>query len=325
MSDCIKCGSKKAYWMIHDKENKAEYYCDPCFKKYDLADYKKEMDDYHKKKRLEKSGLIDSEMRKPIVEYFNEASMFNGIDRNTKLKIISDYKDNPQDISNFISQYSIQDQIDRDNWSRIIGLIEILGKIGGKTTVSFLTSIIDVRTEEAIDYGSIQIAAANALKDTGDTSCLPSLRSLMTYIRPENNDNSIKAIVDYLELKQANKNRSNKSKDAKETTGSPKPEKTARHCPECDQQVEIAAITCPSCKKPLYSISKMRISMHAYLWAMIPSSIALLAVTFLENLLGVNWKGFEMLVFAIFFLSSQSSKKAKLLKQSDLGIYRPEI
>jgi len=65
--------------------------------------------------------------------------------------------------------------------------------------------------------------------------------------------------------------------------------------------------------------------MHAYLWAMIPSSIALLAVTFLENLLGVNWKGFEMLVFAIFFLSSQSSKKAKLLKQSDLGIYRPEI
>ena len=41
MSDCIKCGSKKACWMIRDKENKADYYCDPCFKKYDLADYKK--------------------------------------------------------------------------------------------------------------------------------------------------------------------------------------------------------------------------------------------------------------------------------------------
>jgi len=39
--------------MIRDKENKAEYYCDPCFKKNDLSDYKKEMDDYHKRKKEE--------------------------------------------------------------------------------------------------------------------------------------------------------------------------------------------------------------------------------------------------------------------------------
>ena len=51
MSDCIECGSKKAYWMIRDKENKAAHYCDPCFKKNDLAEYKKEMDEYHKKKK----------------------------------------------------------------------------------------------------------------------------------------------------------------------------------------------------------------------------------------------------------------------------------
>jgi ribosomal protein S18 len=58
MSNCIKCGSTKAYWMIRDKENKAEYYCDPCFKKNDLADYKKEMEDYHKRKKEESLSQI---------------------------------------------------------------------------------------------------------------------------------------------------------------------------------------------------------------------------------------------------------------------------
>jgi hypothetical protein len=51
MSECTECGSKKAYWMVRDKENKAAYYCDPCFKKNDLAEHKKEMDEYHKKKK----------------------------------------------------------------------------------------------------------------------------------------------------------------------------------------------------------------------------------------------------------------------------------
>lgn len=66
MSNCIKCGSTKAYWMVRDKENKAEYYCDPCFKKHDLADYKKEMDEYHKKKKEkgEESIYVDGDIVK---------------------------------------------------------------------------------------------------------------------------------------------------------------------------------------------------------------------------------------------------------------------
>lgn len=50
MADCSKCGSSKAYWIIKEKDGKIQNYCDDCFKKYDLADYKKEMDEYHKNK-----------------------------------------------------------------------------------------------------------------------------------------------------------------------------------------------------------------------------------------------------------------------------------
>ena len=61
MSGCVKCGSKKAYWTIKDKDGKTKDYCDPCFKKYDLAEYKKEMDEYHNRKKEESIA----EHRKP--------------------------------------------------------------------------------------------------------------------------------------------------------------------------------------------------------------------------------------------------------------------
>ncbi|HEX2966825.1 MAG TPA: hypothetical protein VHO84_13620 [Syntrophorhabdaceae bacterium] len=47
MPTCVQCGSKNAYWAIIDKENNLKEYCDKCFKKCDLAKYKKEMDEYH--------------------------------------------------------------------------------------------------------------------------------------------------------------------------------------------------------------------------------------------------------------------------------------
>lgn len=60
MAGCAKCDSKKAYWTIKDKEGKTEDYYDQCFKKYDLADYKKEMDEYHnKKKKQEEEAIIE--------------------------------------------------------------------------------------------------------------------------------------------------------------------------------------------------------------------------------------------------------------------------
>lgn len=51
MPNCIKCGSAAAYWTIIDKENNTNHYCDPCFKLYDLAIHKKEMDEFHSNKR----------------------------------------------------------------------------------------------------------------------------------------------------------------------------------------------------------------------------------------------------------------------------------
>jgi|MudIll2142460700_1097286.scaffolds.fasta_scaffold203888_2 hypothetical protein len=53
MPTCVKCGSQAAYWAIVDKENYLKEYCDSCFKKYDLANYKKEMDEYHRRKNEE--------------------------------------------------------------------------------------------------------------------------------------------------------------------------------------------------------------------------------------------------------------------------------
>jgi acyl-ACP thioesterase len=55
MPKCAKCGSSAAYWTIVDEENNLKEYCDDCFKKYDLAKRKKEMDEYHKRKRREES------------------------------------------------------------------------------------------------------------------------------------------------------------------------------------------------------------------------------------------------------------------------------
>jgi hypothetical protein len=51
MPTCAKCGSQAAYWAIIDKKNDLQEYCDVCFKKYDLAKSKKEMDEYHSKER----------------------------------------------------------------------------------------------------------------------------------------------------------------------------------------------------------------------------------------------------------------------------------
>jgi len=53
MPTCVKCGSLAAYWAIIDKENNLKEYCDDCFKKYDLAKHKKEMDQYHRRKEEE--------------------------------------------------------------------------------------------------------------------------------------------------------------------------------------------------------------------------------------------------------------------------------
>ena len=57
MPTCIKCGSQAAYWAIIDKENNLQEYCDDCFKKYDLAKHKKEMDGYRKTKREKEESI----------------------------------------------------------------------------------------------------------------------------------------------------------------------------------------------------------------------------------------------------------------------------
>ena len=53
MLTCVKCGPLEAYRAIVGKENYLKEYCDDCFKKYDLANYKKEMDEYHRRKKEE--------------------------------------------------------------------------------------------------------------------------------------------------------------------------------------------------------------------------------------------------------------------------------
>jgi hypothetical protein len=58
MPACVKCGSQAAYWAIIDKENNIQDYCDDCFKKYDLAGYKKEMDEWRAKKKGEETRLF---------------------------------------------------------------------------------------------------------------------------------------------------------------------------------------------------------------------------------------------------------------------------
>jgi hypothetical protein len=50
MPTCVKCSSPSAYWTIIDKNNDLQEYCDACFKKDDLAGYKKEMDEYQKRR-----------------------------------------------------------------------------------------------------------------------------------------------------------------------------------------------------------------------------------------------------------------------------------
>ncbi len=55
MPICVKCGSQAAYWTIIDKENNSKDYCDSCFKKYDLAKVKKEMDEYQRKRKENKT------------------------------------------------------------------------------------------------------------------------------------------------------------------------------------------------------------------------------------------------------------------------------
>jgi hypothetical protein len=55
MPKCATCDSSAAYWAIVDKKNNLKEYCDDCFKKYDLAATKKEMDEYHKRAKQEES------------------------------------------------------------------------------------------------------------------------------------------------------------------------------------------------------------------------------------------------------------------------------
>jgi hypothetical protein len=50
MPTCVKCSSQAAYWTIIDKKNDLKEYCDACFKKDDLAGYKKEMDEYQRRR-----------------------------------------------------------------------------------------------------------------------------------------------------------------------------------------------------------------------------------------------------------------------------------
>jgi hypothetical protein len=54
MQTCAKCGGQAAYWTIVDKENNLKEYCDACFKKYDMAGYKKEMDEFQKRRQEDK-------------------------------------------------------------------------------------------------------------------------------------------------------------------------------------------------------------------------------------------------------------------------------
>ena len=75
MSSCIECGSKQAYWNIKDKDGKSNDYCDDCFKKNDLADYKKEMDEYYRLKKEE--DLYQREVQRA-----NRKSAENNIDDN---------------------------------------------------------------------------------------------------------------------------------------------------------------------------------------------------------------------------------------------------
>lgn len=89
MSDCVKCGSTKAYWMVRDKENKAEYYCDPCFKKYDLDDYKKEMDEYHKRKK-EASFITEHRKTTPLVDAISRSSEGNFTNKIRRNEFISE-------------------------------------------------------------------------------------------------------------------------------------------------------------------------------------------------------------------------------------------
>ena len=56
MPTCVECGSQAACWAIIDKENDLKEYCDDCFKKYDLAKYKQEMDEYHRREKEEKAS-----------------------------------------------------------------------------------------------------------------------------------------------------------------------------------------------------------------------------------------------------------------------------
>jgi hypothetical protein len=63
MPTCVKCGSQGAYWAIIDKENDLKEYCDACFKKYDLAGYKKEMDEYREQKKRE-DDLLEQKQRR---------------------------------------------------------------------------------------------------------------------------------------------------------------------------------------------------------------------------------------------------------------------
>ncbi|MBI4688691.1 MAG: hypothetical protein HY754_00225 [Nitrospirae bacterium] len=64
MPNCLKCGSGEALWTFINRENSSESYCDSCYKKYNLEEYKKELEAFHKKKEKEamkamSSGLLE--------------------------------------------------------------------------------------------------------------------------------------------------------------------------------------------------------------------------------------------------------------------------
>jgi hypothetical protein len=63
MPACVKCGSQAAHRAIIDKENNIQDCCDDCFKTYDPAGYKEEMDEYRATQKGEEARLFTENKR----------------------------------------------------------------------------------------------------------------------------------------------------------------------------------------------------------------------------------------------------------------------
>jgi hypothetical protein len=92
----------------------------------------------------------------PLNIYLGGADIIDGLNEQDKSAIFETYKEKPQDIIKFLKSYSTHDQINRDNQSRILSLIKVIGEAGSNDVVKYLKDIINVRRDDAIDYGYIQ-------------------------------------------------------------------------------------------------------------------------------------------------------------------------